>query len=177
MNEPKPDILEVVEREGIDLRRFKALCPFHEEKTPSFTVNPNKQYFHCFGCGAHGDVVDFIQKKHAVNFKQALIILGIRRGRRPAPDPAQERRQTLLKAYTAWKKEKYMELCDQAIEIHALRIKASSARGTRSLPEHLAWFMAEQLAKLPKIENDLNIFLSKDDEQIFEILEGEPCRT
>ena len=40
---------------------YSALCPFHEEKPPSFTVNSNKQFYHCFGCGAHGDSISFIR--------------------------------------------------------------------------------------------------------------------
>ena len=41
-------------------REYIGLCPFHNEKTPSFTVNNEKGFFHCFGCGAHGDVIGFI---------------------------------------------------------------------------------------------------------------------
>jgi DNA primase len=41
---------------------YAGLCPFHNEKTPSFTVNDKKGFFHCFGCGAHGDAVGFLMK-------------------------------------------------------------------------------------------------------------------
>ena len=57
------DIVSVVS-ETVDLkkkgRRFWGCCPFHSEKTPSFTVNPEKGFFHCFGCGAGGDVFTFV---------------------------------------------------------------------------------------------------------------------
>jgi len=43
-------------------REFKGCCPFHNEKTPSFYVNDDKQFFHCFGCGAHGDVIGFVMR-------------------------------------------------------------------------------------------------------------------
>lgn len=53
----RTDIVAVLERR-IELKRtgneYQARCPFHEEKTPSFTVSPSKQFYHCFGCGAHG---------------------------------------------------------------------------------------------------------------------------
>ncbi len=51
---------------------FKGLCPFHEEKTPSFYVNPTRQSFHCFGCGEGGDIYDFLQKIGNMNFLESL---------------------------------------------------------------------------------------------------------
>ena len=61
-------------------RRFKALCPFHKEKTPSFTVNPEMQIFKCFGCGVAGDVFTFVMKMEGVEFPEAMRILGERSG-------------------------------------------------------------------------------------------------
>jgi DNA primase len=58
-------------------KEHKALCPFHEEKSPSFSVNEEKGVFYCFGCGAGGDVVRFIELAEKVSFKEALSILGI----------------------------------------------------------------------------------------------------
>ena len=54
---------------------YKALCPFHNEKTPSFIVNQNKNTFNCFGCGASGDVFSYVIEKYKVDFKEALKIL------------------------------------------------------------------------------------------------------
>ena len=59
---------------------FRALCPFHKEKTPSFHVNPQRQIFHCFGCGAGGDVFGFIQQHEGVDFMDAVKILAQRGG-------------------------------------------------------------------------------------------------
>ncbi|MBI4309702.1 MAG: DNA primase [Candidatus Omnitrophica bacterium] len=56
-------------------RNLKALCPFHQEKSPSFVVNPDKQIFHCFGCGAGGDAVGFIMRQERLEFPQAVRFL------------------------------------------------------------------------------------------------------
>ena len=53
-------------------REHFGLCPFHNEKTPSFTVNEDKGFFHCFGCGAHGDVVDWVQRFYDLEFWDAV---------------------------------------------------------------------------------------------------------
>ncbi|RLD96667.1 MAG: DNA primase, partial [Aquificota bacterium] len=80
-----PDILEEI-KDRVDIvqlisqylplkragRNFKALCPFHTEKTPSFTVSPEKQFFHCFGCGASGDIFQFLMRMENVTFPEAL---------------------------------------------------------------------------------------------------------
>ncbi len=53
-------------------REFKGCCPFHNEKTPSFYVNDDKQFFHCFGCGAHGSVIDFAMRHDNLSFPEAV---------------------------------------------------------------------------------------------------------
>lgn len=53
-------------------REFKACCPFHKEKTPSFTVNDEKGFYHCFGCGAHGDVITFVMENGNLGFVEAV---------------------------------------------------------------------------------------------------------
>ena len=61
-------------------RNFKALCPFHEEKTPSFFVFPERQSWRCFGCGQGGDLVSFVMKKEGLDFSEALKMLADRAG-------------------------------------------------------------------------------------------------
>ena len=56
-------------------KEFSGLCPFHNEKTPSFTVNDQKGFYHCFGCQAHGDIITFVMEKDHLEFKDAVIKL------------------------------------------------------------------------------------------------------
>jgi DNA primase len=75
----RADIVEVVSR-FVDLRRagvnYKSVCPFHEEKTPSFVVSPDKQIFHCFGCGRGGNVFSFLMEIEGVSFPESVRALG-----------------------------------------------------------------------------------------------------
>lgn len=61
-------------------REFKACCPFHHEKSPSFYVNDDKQFFHCFGCGAHGDVIGFVMRNDNLSFIEAIETLAQQAG-------------------------------------------------------------------------------------------------
>lgn len=73
-------IAAVVERSGVALRpsgtRLVGLCPFHEDRTPSFTVYPGSAIYFCFGCRAGGDVIDFVARYHRFDFREALAHLG-----------------------------------------------------------------------------------------------------
>lgn len=69
------DIVDVVDR-AVTLKKaganFMACCPFHNEKSPSFTVSPTKQFYHCFGCGAHGTAVSFLMEYQGLSFIDAI---------------------------------------------------------------------------------------------------------
>jgi DNA primase len=71
----RADIVEVI-NPRVPLKRagpeYKACCPFHDEKTPSFTVSPSKQFYHCFGCGAHGTAVGFLMEYDHLSFPEAI---------------------------------------------------------------------------------------------------------
>ncbi|RMF08437.1 MAG: DNA primase [Alphaproteobacteria bacterium] len=72
-------------------REFVGLCPFHSEKTPSFTVNDDKAFYHCFGCGAHGDVIRFVSNTEGLGFPEAVERLAGEAGLAlPARDPRAE---------------------------------------------------------------------------------------
>jgi len=79
----RTDIIEVIgsrvplKRAG---REYKACCPFHDEKSPSFTVSPDKQFYHCFGCGAHGTALGFIMEYDHASFVEAVEDLAARAG-------------------------------------------------------------------------------------------------
>ena len=78
------DLAAVLAERGIELRKkgrvLVARCPFHEERTPSFTVTPGRGLYHCFGCGAAGDVIGFVTKHDKVSFGNALDALARRAG-------------------------------------------------------------------------------------------------
>ena len=75
------DIIEVIsqyvhlKRKG---RSYFGLCPFHNEKSPSFSVSPDKQIFHCFGCGVGGNVITFISKIEGLGFQETIEVLAER---------------------------------------------------------------------------------------------------
>lgn len=101
------DIVDVVS-EVVSLRKsgrsMTGLCPFHQEKTPSFHVDPVKQVYFCFGCRAGGDVFDFVMALHNVPFPEAVRLLGDKLGiappapRNPAEAEADRRRRRVLEA-------------------------------------------------------------------------------
>src|SRR5918995_1716620 len=77
------DIVQLV-GQSVALKRrgkdFVGLCPFHQEKTPSFHVSPTRQFFHCYGCKAGGNAIDFVIKRDRVEFLDALRVLADRAG-------------------------------------------------------------------------------------------------
>ncbi|MCI0526219.1 MAG: CHC2 zinc finger domain-containing protein, partial [Nitrospira sp.] len=82
-------------------QNYVGLCPFHHEKTPSFVVSPAKQLFHCFGCGAGGDVFGFLMKTDSLAFPEAVRVLGERAGISIAPPsaPAQDPQEISSKEF------------------------------------------------------------------------------
>ncbi len=101
------DIVDVVS-EAVILkksgRNFFGLCPFHSEKTPSFSVNPEKNIFHCFGCSAGGNAISFIMKYHGISFPESVRMLARKynitvetREMSPAQRREMENRESLFK--------------------------------------------------------------------------------
>ncbi|HET8567362.1 MAG TPA: DNA primase [Candidatus Limnocylindria bacterium] len=98
------DIVQLV-GERVQLRRagrtYKGLCPFHSEKTPSFTVDPDRKTFHCFGCSEKGDVFDWLMKTEGIEKSEALRTLAERAGVQLSRQPRAENERTkrLLSAH------------------------------------------------------------------------------
>ena len=94
-------------------REWKTPCPFHKEKTPSFYVNDQKGFFHCFGCGAHGDAVGFVMRHDNLSFLEAVEALASEAGLE-VPKPTEQERQRyeaqkthheILETVTSWFEE------------------------------------------------------------------------
>jgi DNA primase len=67
----------LVQSAGVELHqvgagRLMGCCPFHDDRTPSFMVDQRDQHFHCFSCGAHGDVIDFLMRREGLDFRRAV---------------------------------------------------------------------------------------------------------
>lgn len=119
------DIVSVIS-EYIQLKpagtSFKALCPFHSEKTPSFFVSPEKQIWHCFGCSKSGDIFSFLQEREGLEFPEALRILAQKAGVEIKP---QDRR---IKS----KKTKLLDICKLSAKFyHKILLESPKAEKAR----------------------------------------------
>ena len=100
----KTDIVDIID-ESVPLKKgganYMACCPFHKEKTPSFSVSPSKQFYHCFGCGAHGTAIGFVMEYQGLGFTEAVQYLADRagmvvpqqKGRQESPEARARRKQ------------------------------------------------------------------------------------
>ncbi|MFH1287277.1 MAG: CHC2 zinc finger domain-containing protein, partial [bacterium] len=127
----RSDIADVIS-EYVSLKRvganFKALCPFHTEKTPSFVVNTQKQIFHCFGCGMGGNVFSFLMKRENIEFPDALKILAERSGIEIFYNEQQSAAQNAAKE----EKKKLLKLMDEVSEYyHKNLLYSKEAAGAR----------------------------------------------
>ncbi|MDA8258806.1 MAG: DNA primase [Betaproteobacteria bacterium] len=114
------DIVDVVER-YVPLKKaganYSACCPFHSEKTPSFTVSPSKQFYHCFGCGAHGSAIGFLMQHAGIGFIEAVEELASSVGLQVP----HEERNAEMRA----KKAPLTELMARAMRFYREQLKAS----------------------------------------------------
>jgi DNA primase len=106
-------------------REYKACCPFHNEKTPSFTINDDKGFYHCFGCGAHGDAIRFLTDARGLPFMDAVKELASKAGLDvPAPDPQARERAERTSTLTD-----VMAACQKWFAEQLAGIEGADARG------------------------------------------------
>ena len=117
------DIVDVVER-YVPLKKaganYVACCPFHNEKSPSFSVSPTKQFYHCFGCGAHGSAISFVMEHQGLNFPEAVEELAKSIGL-PVPQETTQREQDTRAAQAAG----LPETMQQALRYYREQLKLS----------------------------------------------------
>ena len=105
-------------------REHKGCCPFHNEKTPSFTVNDTKGFFHCFGCGAHGDIVGFVMQHDRLSFPEAVELLARQAGLEvPRLSPEEVKKED--------KRKTLHELCEAACRWFEQQLRTPQGREAR----------------------------------------------
>ncbi len=133
------DIVQII-GESVELKkagvRFLGCCPFHNEKTPSFSVHPGQQFFHCFGCGASGDVFEFQMKYHNMDFPTAMKELArryqIEIPEKPMSPQEQEKRRKRKLMYTV--NEKVVEIWKECLHTSGMAADARKYLEKRAIP-------------------------------------------
>lgn len=115
------DLISEVTKVKKSGRTFMAVCPFHEEKTPSMSVDRARGLYHCFGCGKGGDVFSFVQETQGLDFAESLDLLARKAGVTLSKDPGDARRRGRRGAA--------IETIRQAIEVYHSRLKSASDAG------------------------------------------------
>ena len=109
-------------------RNYQACCPFHNEKSPSFTVSQDKQFYHCFGCGVHGNVISFLMEYDRLEFPEAIEELAnyhsieVPREENSAPAPTAQQKQQTQDDYELM--EKAAKFFAQQLKVHGEKDKA-----------------------------------------------------
>lgn len=96
-------------------QNYWGCCPFHNEKTPSFSVNEDKGFYHCFGCGEHGDIISFVMKSENVDFRTAITELAAQAGLK-LPDYKPKSHEQIAR------EESYFEIMENAASIYQKRL-------------------------------------------------------
>ncbi|MDY0000914.1 MAG: DNA primase [Polyangia bacterium] len=126
----RTDVVEIVGR-YVSLRRagnsWKGLCPFHDEKTPSFNVNPSRQFFHCFGCGESGDVIAFLMKIEGKPFMEVVRDLAAAAG-----VDLPERERTPQESQRDSEREQCFRVNALACEFFEAQLRAAAGGGART---------------------------------------------
>lgn len=167
----KPDIISILNKEGIDLHRkgrhYWAKCPLHSEKTPSFTVDIDKQRFYCFGCHSSGDSIALIMQLHSLSFKEALNYLGLSNNK-PSYNRAQIQKvkedKALVSTFNKDCKRIANNLYDLLRRLDRLKMKARNMADVE--------IMATWLHKEPLYEHWITILEGRDEQAKYEVWRG-----
>ena len=161
----KPNIIDIAANEGIEMKQrgdsFWACCPLHDERTPSFKVDPERQLFYCFGCNEGGDVISLIEKLRGYSFKDTLAYLGIANHKPPKMYKVQVIKRNLIKDFNQWCHEYYCELCEELLALDGARKNAKSF-------EYIS-FLAEFYHRESLWNYHADILLYGSDEQKFKL--------
>lgn len=102
---------------------YMGLCPFHNEKTPSFSVHPARQTYHCFGCGASGDVFNFLMEYEKLSFKEAVRTLAVRAGIEiPTEDVSEEKKKEISE------KSRLFDIQKEAAKFYLFKLRTPEGR-------------------------------------------------
>ncbi len=151
-------------------QNFKGLCPFHSEKSPSFSVNPTSQYFHCFGCQVGGDAFTFLMKQEGMDFMEALGELSQRTG-----VALPERRQSVSRAISGLSRQRYFQLYQLAASWYHQNLQdAPEGQGARVYLEQRgipreSW-TTFQLGYAPEGWNGLSKWMERQSVRVEELI-------
>ncbi|MBM4135938.1 MAG: hypothetical protein FJ241_03815 [Nitrospira sp.] len=133
----KPEISSVISKYST-LRpvgkNLRGTCPFHAERNPSFFVRPYSQSYICYGCGARGDVIEFVMRMESVNFLEACKRLGIEL--KPKGKTRQElKKKELIKKFKTWCESYYDDLCSLYRTLQVAKDKAKTIEDVEALAD------------------------------------------
>jgi DNA primase len=124
------DVVEVVSR-YVRLKKgganYQGLCPFHNEKSPSFTVSPAKQFYHCFGCGAHGNAIGFLMAYGGMGYVDAVKDLASMAGMQVPEAQPRSREEAEREAVRKEQETSLTEVLEKAMEFYRAELKKSPA--------------------------------------------------
>ncbi|ULJ61217.1 DNA primase [Wielerella bovis] len=124
----KTDIVDVIDQ-YVPLKKgganYMACCPFHKEKSPSFSVSPTKQFYHCFGCGAHGSAIGFVMEHQGLTFPEAVQILADRVGMKVPQDRNMQPENAAERAQRKQQQQTLETTVQTAAQFYAQQLKSS----------------------------------------------------
>lgn len=140
------DVVDIIAR-YVPLKKvganFSACCPFHEEKTPSFTVSPAKQFYHCFGCGKHGDAINFLMEHNGMSFTDTVDELAACAGLQlPPRQDVQESESRLSIAVKEGMQDKVEKSARHMVE--SMKLAAQYYRGQLKNAEHAIAYLKKR---------------------------------